>query len=49
MMEKEILELIRQDKWMMRVLRVAKSLHLPDWMIEAGFVRNKVWNYLYGY
>ena len=49
MTEQDILDLIAKDEWMMGVLRTARSLHLPDWMIGAGFVRNKVWDYLHGY
>jgi len=49
MTEKEILALIREDLWMMQVLTTAGSLHLPDWLIGAGFVRNKVWDHLHGY
>ena len=49
MTEQDILDLIAEDEWMMGVLRTARSLHLPDWMIGAGFVRNKVWDHLHGY
>lgn len=49
MKERDILSLIQGDPWMMKVLVLAKSLNLPDWMIGAGFVRNKVWDYLHGY
>jgi len=49
MTEKNILDLIKRDKWMMDVLRVAEKLNLPDWIIGAGFIRNKVWDYLHGY
>ena len=49
MTEKDILDLIKRDTWMMDVLRVAGKLDLPDWVIGAGFVRNKVWDYLHGY
>jgi uncharacterized protein len=45
----EILGLIRADPWMMRVLGAAAVLGLPDWMIGAGFVRNKVWDHLHGF
>ncbi|MDD5710802.1 MAG: nucleotidyltransferase family protein [Candidatus Colwellbacteria bacterium] len=48
MTEKEILNLIQADKWMMRVLLTASSLNLKDWAVGAGFVRNKVWDYLSG-
>ena len=45
----DILDLISKDEWMMSVLRIAEDLNLPDWLIGAGFVRNKVWDYLHGY
>jgi uncharacterized protein len=47
--ESDILDLIRADPWMMRVLSAAASLDLPGWMIGAGFVRNKVWDHLHGF
>ena len=34
---------------MMEILRAARALDLPDWMIGAGFVRNKVWDHLHGF
>jgi len=34
---------------MIGVLRTAEILNLPDWVIGAGFVRNKVWDHLHGY
>lgn len=49
MIEKDILNLINEDKWMMDILHTAEKLNLPDWVIGAGFVRNKVWDYLHGY
>jgi hypothetical protein len=49
MTEQDIIDLIAGDEWMMDVLKTARSLGLPDWMIGAGFVRNKVWDYLHGY
>ncbi len=49
MTDSEILDLIRADPWMMRVLHAAAALNLPDWMIGAGFVRNKVWDHLHGF
>lgn len=49
MIEQEIIKLIKSDEWMMKILREAEALNLPDWMIGAGFVRNKVWDYLHGY
>lgn len=47
--EKDILQLIREDAWMMDILRTAKKLDLPDWWVCAGFVRAKIWDTLHGY
>ncbi|HFB99831.1 MAG TPA: hypothetical protein ENJ53_03400, partial [Phaeodactylibacter sp.] len=49
MNEQDILNLIKKDKWMMKVLKIAEELNFPDWVIGAGFVRNKVWDYLHGF
>ena len=47
--EEGIVELIQEDDWMMKILKTAAELKLPDWWIGAGFVRNKVWDVLHGY
>ncbi|WP_340150083.1 nucleotidyltransferase family protein [uncultured Sneathiella sp.] len=47
--EADILDLVRSDSFMMAALEAARALALPDWMIGAGFVRNKVWDHLHGY
>ena len=49
MTEQDILNLVSEDKWMMDILYNAERLNLPGWLIGAGFVRNKVWDYLHGY
>lgn len=49
MTEQEIIQIIQEDKWMMKVIKIAKDLNLPNWMIGAGFIRNKVWDHLSGY
>lgn len=49
MTSREIVSAIQDDTWMMEILRAVSSLHLPDWWIGAGFVRNKVWDELHGY
>lgn len=48
MNEQDIINLVRSDKWMMNVLQEAEKLNLPEWIIGAGFLRNKVWDYLHG-
>ncbi|MEC6813512.1 nucleotidyltransferase family protein [Photobacterium toruni] len=38
---------IEADPFRMACLRAVKSLHLPDWFIAAGFVRNAIWDHLH--
>lgn len=47
--EKDVITLIQKDKWMMDLLKCAKSLNLPDWWICAGFVRSKIWDVLHDF
>ncbi len=49
MNEQDILNLIKKDEWMMKVLQIAEDLNFPNWVIGGGFIRNKVWDYLHGY
>ena len=49
MTESDILVLIKNDPWMVEILKAVKRLKLPDWWIGAGFVRGKVWDSLHGY
>ncbi|WP_416730915.1 nucleotidyltransferase family protein [Fictibacillus sp. JL2B1089] len=44
-----IIDMIKNDDWMMRILHAARALYLPDWWICAGFVRSKVWDTLHGF
>lgn len=46
--EKKIIELIESDSLRMRALHAVQTLGLLDWMIAAGFVRNKIWCSIYG-
>jgi hypothetical protein len=43
-----LLALIAADEEAMDVLRLARSLDLPDWAIGAGFLRNRLWDALTG-
>lgn len=47
--QEDVLRIIREDHWMMEILRAAKSLNLPDWWICAGFVRSKIWDVLHDF
>jgi len=49
MNEQDILDLIQNDEWMMRALAIAERQQLKNWLIGAGFVRNKVWDHLHGF
>ncbi|MCR4333963.1 MAG: nucleotidyltransferase family protein [Patescibacteria group bacterium] len=49
MTEQGILNLIENDPWMMKIIHIAADLNLPNWIIGAGFVRNKVWDHLHSY
>ncbi|HKC04871.1 MAG TPA: nucleotidyltransferase family protein [Patescibacteria group bacterium] len=49
MNEKDIVNLIREDEWMMEILKTTKKLDLPGWWIGAGFIRSKVWDHLHGF
>lgn len=42
--EQDLFKIIRDDAWMMDILVAARSLHLPDWWVCAGFVRSKIWD-----
>jgi hypothetical protein len=47
--EEDIIQLVREDSWMMDLLKTAQSLQLPDWWICAGFVRSKLWDVIHGF
>jgi uncharacterized protein len=49
MTENEILKLVENDPWMMDVISHAEELSIPNWVIGAGFLRNKIWDHLHGY
>ncbi len=48
-MKAELLCRIKNEAWMMNVLKIVQELNLPDCWIGAGFVRNKAWNILHDY
>lgn len=47
--EQDIIKLIKEDMWMMDILKTAKTLQLPEWWICACFVRSKIWDKLHGF
>lgn len=40
-------KLLKQDEFRLRCLKAAFSLHLPDWYLGAGFLRNAIWDHLH--
>jgi hypothetical protein len=47
--EEDIIQIVREDIWMMDLLTTAQALQLPDWWICAGFVRSKLWDVIHGF
>ncbi|MDC3424505.1 nucleotidyltransferase family protein [Aquibacillus sp. 3ASR75-11] len=47
--EEDIIKAIREDEWMMNLLKTVKVLNLPDWWICAGFVRSKIWDVVHNF
>lgn len=47
--EADILRLVKEDAWMMEILKAAGTLQLPDWWVCAGFVRSKIWDVQHGF
>ncbi|WP_196888455.1 nucleotidyltransferase family protein [Aureivirga sp. CE67] len=43
-LEKELIQIIENDEWMIHVLKIVRDLNLKDCWIGAGFVRNKIWD-----
>ncbi len=46
--EQRIIEWVKSDELRMRALYAVRVLDLPDWLIAAGFIRNLVWDNLFG-
>ncbi len=44
----QVIDLIAADGQAMAILRAVRGLGLRDWAIGAGFVRNRVWDWLSG-
>jgi uncharacterized protein len=47
--EPELIAIVRQTPWLMRVLAAVRSLGLPEGAVGAGAVRTAVWNQLHGF
>ena len=40
--------LVRSDDWLMSVLRAARDVDPPDWLVGGGVLRDLVWDRLHG-
>jgi hypothetical protein len=45
----QVLAIVSANPWAMEMLRLARRLGLPDWIIGAGFLRSLVWDRLCGF
>jgi len=45
--ETKLIQIVRQQDWLMGALKAVRDLRLPDCYIAAGAVRNSVWNYFH--
>ncbi|GGA87086.1 nucleotidyltransferase family protein [Ornithinibacillus halotolerans] len=45
--EKQLIDIIKQDKQIMSILEVVEKLNLNDAFVCAGLIRNKVWDTLH--
>lgn len=43
-LEHKLIQIIKNDEWMLTVLKTVSDLNLNDCWIGAGFVRNKIWD-----
>lgn len=47
--QEDIIQVIREDIWMMDILKIVQTMNLPDWWVCAGFVRSKIWDVQHGF
>ncbi|AYV67636.1 hypothetical protein C2I06_12580 [Niallia circulans] len=47
--DEDVINLIQSDEKMMKIIKIASTLNLPDWWICAGFVRSKIWDTLHSF
>ena len=45
--EKQLLEMIKHDSYLLSILRAVEKLNLSDSWVCAGLIRNKVWDKLH--
>ncbi len=45
----DLIKIVREQDWLMELLKATRELDLPDSYIAAGAIRNTVWNHLHGF
>jgi len=48
-LEDRLRQILVSDPWFMGIIVAVGSLHLPDWAVAAGVIRNVVWDHLHEY
>jgi len=48
-LQSHLIKLVRSSPVIMRVLRAARSVDAPDWLIGGAVIREHVWAHLHGF
>lgn len=48
-LQSRLIDLVHSSLTLMRVLRAARAVDAPDWLIGAGVIRDLVWDRLHGF
>ncbi|WP_198851783.1 nucleotidyltransferase family protein [Alicyclobacillus sp. SO9] len=48
-LDSELISILSQHQWFMKVLRAVRSCNPPDWLVGGGVIRTIVWDYLHDY
>ena len=45
--KEDLIQIVKEQDWLIDLLKATRELQLPDWYIAAGTIRNTVWNVLH--
>lgn len=48
-LEQQLHQLVRRADWLMDIIRVVRTMNLPNWAVAGGVIRTLVWDHLHGY
>ncbi|WP_440896537.1 nucleotidyltransferase family protein [Amphibacillus sp. Q70] len=46
-LETKLINILKEDSYIIKILQAVEKLHLKDGWVAAGLIRNKVWDVLY--